>query len=74
MVWTDFDKVTALESHREALLREIARTRQLIMTIGKTIKHLKGTKTMSDKEMFAGFDLKNNINTSNNCSIDSAQT
>src|SRR6185295_7811910 len=39
----DFDKVAALESHRKVLRRNLAHTRNLIVTIDKTIEHLKGT-------------------------------
>src|SRR5688572_7342261 len=52
---SDFDKVSALESHRKVLRKNLARTRELIVTIDKTIEHLKGTKKMKSQEMFAGF-------------------
>jgi DNA-binding transcriptional MerR regulator len=52
---SDFDKVAALESHRKVLRKNLAKTRQLIVTIEKTIEHLKGTKKMKSKELFAGF-------------------
>src|SRR5580704_14759759 len=39
----DFEKVAALQSHREVLQKELDRTRTLIETIDKTIQHLKGT-------------------------------
>jgi DNA-binding transcriptional MerR regulator len=52
---SDFDKVAALESHRTVLLKNLDRTRSLIVTIDKTIEHLKGTKKMKSKELFAGF-------------------
>jgi len=52
----DFDKIAALESHRRLLRRDVARTRKLIVTIDKTIEHLRGTKKMKAKEMFTGFD------------------
>lgn len=55
---SDFDKVAALESHRKVLRKNLARTRKLIVTIDKTIEHLKGTKKMKSQEMFAGFDPK----------------
>lgn len=55
---SDFDKVAALESHRKVLRENLARTRQLIVTIDRTIKHLKGTKKMKNQELFAGFDPK----------------
>ena len=55
---SDFDKVAALESHRKVLRKDLARTRKLIVTIDKTIEHLKGRKKMKRKEMFVGFDPK----------------
>jgi len=51
----EFEKATALESHRSELEKKLARTQTLIATIGKTIEHLRGTKEMSSEEMFAGF-------------------
>src|ERR1700751_5865778 len=53
----DFEKVAALRSHREALERNLTRTRRLLETIDTTIEHLKGAKTMSSEEMFAGFHV-----------------
>ena len=53
----DFEKVAALQSHRKVLQKNLARTRTLIETIGKTIKHLKGTKKMKSEEMFLGFSV-----------------
>jgi DNA-binding transcriptional MerR regulator len=55
---SDFDKVAALESHRKVLRQNVARTRKLIVTIDKTIEHLKGKKKMKSQEMFVGFDPK----------------
>ena len=55
---SDFDKIAALESHRKVLRKDLARTRKLIVTIDKTIEHLKGTKKMKSQEMFVGFDPK----------------
>src|SRR5258707_4755544 len=49
----DFERVAALEAHQQQLQQSLARTRQLIETIDKTIEHLKGTKTMSSQELFA---------------------
>jgi DNA-binding transcriptional MerR regulator len=51
----DFEKVAALLSHRKILQGNLTRTRMLIETIDKTIKHLKGKKKMKSEEMFAGF-------------------
>ena len=55
---SDFDKIAALESHREVLRKDLARTRKLIVTIDKTIEHLKGKKRMKSQELFVGFDPK----------------
>jgi len=52
---SDFDKRVALNSHREVLKKNLEQTKKLIKTIDKTIEHLKGTKTMKEQEMFAGF-------------------
>ena len=52
---TDFEKVAALKSHRLALVKNLAQTHKLIVTIDKTIKHLKGKTTMKGEEMFVGF-------------------
>src|SRR5580704_9144210 len=51
----DFEKATALESHRSVLEKKLARTQTLIATINKTIEHIRGTNKMSSEEMFAGF-------------------
>ncbi len=51
----DFDKMVALSSHRQVLEKNMQKTRGLIETIDKTIKHLKGIKKMEEKEMFSGF-------------------
>jgi len=51
----DFEKAVALESHRSVLEQNLARMQTLIATIDKTIDHVRGTKTMSSDEMFAGF-------------------
>ena len=53
----EFEKVAALQSHRRVLQKNLARTRTLIETIDKTIKHLKGTKKMKSEEMFLGFSV-----------------
>jgi DNA-binding transcriptional MerR regulator len=53
----DFEKVAALQSHREVLQENLARTQTLIETIDKTIQHLKGTKKMKSEEMFLGFSV-----------------
>ena len=51
----DFDQITALESHWDALWARLARTECLISTVEDTIRHLKGEKEMSKKKLFAAF-------------------
>lgn len=50
-----FDTVTALLSHREALVAKQARARELLSTVDKTIQRLQGGITMADKELYEGF-------------------
>lgn len=52
-----FEKAAALESHRSVLEKNLARTHALIATINKTIAHVRGTKTMTNEEMFDGFKV-----------------
>lgn len=51
----DFDVLGALQSHKEALSKQAVRIDRLIQTVDNTINHLKGNKTMSDKNLFEGF-------------------
>jgi DNA-binding transcriptional MerR regulator/quercetin dioxygenase-like cupin family protein len=53
----DFEKIAALESHRQALQEKCVRTQSLVETIDKTIAHLKGQKKMQTEEMFVGFSV-----------------
>src|SRR4051812_12907814 len=53
----DFEKVAALQSHRQVLQGNLSRTRTLIETIDKTLEHLKGTRPMQTEDMFAGFSV-----------------
>ncbi len=50
----DFDVMTALQSHREALSKQAARLQGLISTVDNTILHLKGQQTMSSAKIFEG--------------------
>ena len=54
----DFDKVRALQSHKQVLTEETNRKSNLIKTIDKTISHLRGKETMKDNELYYGFDKK----------------
>jgi DNA-binding transcriptional MerR regulator/uncharacterized cupin superfamily protein len=53
----EFEKIAALKSHRQVLEKNVTRTRTLIVTIDKTIRHLKGTKQMKSEELFMGFTI-----------------
>ncbi|MCH9644982.1 MAG: MerR family transcriptional regulator [Gammaproteobacteria bacterium] len=50
-----FDKIEALESHKNLLQGDLDRTHKLIKTIDKTIKHLRGTKMIKLDDIFEGF-------------------
>jgi DNA-binding transcriptional MerR regulator len=52
-----FARVGALQSHRKVLESNLSRTRRLIDTVDKTIKHLKGKTKMKSEELFAGFTV-----------------
>ncbi len=51
----DFDVLGALQSHKDALQKQVARLNRLLVTVDDTIQHLKGEKPMSQKGLFAGF-------------------
>ncbi len=51
----DFDVVGALHSHKEALQKQATRLDRLLATVDNTINHLKGERTMSQKNYFEGF-------------------
>ncbi len=51
----DFDVLTALRCHKEALQGRVERLNRLIQTVDNTIDHLKGSETMNAKGLFEGF-------------------
>jgi MerR family transcriptional regulator, thiopeptide resistance regulator len=51
----DFNVLTALRSHKQALQGRVERLERLILTVDKTIDHLKGKETMTTKRIFEGF-------------------
>ncbi|MCB1109826.1 MAG: MerR family transcriptional regulator, partial [Chlamydiia bacterium] len=55
---SDFDLLAALSSHRQILEKNLARTKKLLKTIDKTIKHLKGKQKMEEKDLYLGFTKK----------------
>lgn len=56
LVQNDFDNIKALQAHRATLEKDIDRKENLITTIDKTLSHLRGEQTMTDKEFYYGFD------------------
>ena len=55
----DFQLLPALHNHQQALLEKIARLEALLDTVASTIQDLEGELTMSDQDLFQGFDEKN---------------
>jgi MerR family transcriptional regulator, thiopeptide resistance regulator len=51
----DFEILTALENHKLELSKKATRLEHLISTVDNTIMHLKGQKSMSNKQLFEGF-------------------
>ena len=51
----EFDVLQALQTHKRALQERIMRLNRLIVTVDKTILHVKGEKKMNDNEIFGGF-------------------
>ena len=51
----DFDVLNALQNHKDALLKQVARMNRLLTTVDNTIQHLKGEKNMDPKGLFEGF-------------------
>lgn len=52
----DFDVLGALQSHKDALNKQVSRLNRLINTVDNTINHLKGNNIMSEKAYFEGFN------------------
>ncbi|MXO59637.1 MerR family transcriptional regulator [Altererythrobacter salegens] len=50
------DRLAILAEHRTMLADRVKRSRQLLRTIDRTIADIKGEETMTDKDMFTGFD------------------
>ncbi|MGI2336405.1 MAG: MerR family transcriptional regulator [Dehalogenimonas sp.] len=51
----DFDMLAALQSHRELLEKKAGRLGELLVTVDRTIRKLKGEKDMNIKEYYKGF-------------------
>ena len=52
----EFDRIAALEGHRQGLLARAEQLMKLVDTVEKTILHLRGELEMSDQDLYAGFD------------------
>ena len=50
----DFDQLASLQSHKKVLQEKIEHLKTLMTTVDKTINHIQGTQTMSEKELFFG--------------------
>jgi DNA-binding transcriptional MerR regulator len=50
-----FDVLGALQSHKEALNKQVTRLNRLMQTVDNTINHMKGKTKMSAKGLFEGF-------------------
>ncbi|MGG4035269.1 MerR family transcriptional regulator [Paenibacillus cisolokensis] len=55
-----FDRLEALELHRNMLLEKRTRIDKMIATLDKTIRHVKGEIEMTNAEKFEGFDFSRN--------------
>jgi DNA-binding transcriptional MerR regulator len=55
MAESRFDVLGALQSHKDALNKQVARLNRLLHTVDNTINHLKGNNIMSEKAYFEGF-------------------
>jgi len=55
-----FDRLEALELHRKYLLEKKRRIDQMLRTVDKTIKYMKGETTMTREEKFSGFVFSEN--------------
>ena len=53
-----FDRAAALRNHREKLVAETARLRELLRTIDDTLADLEGGNVMNDTSMYRGFDAE----------------
>lgn len=52
----DFHPLLALKNHQDAIKGQIQRLNHLLTTLEKTINSLEGDRTMTDQELFNGFD------------------
>lgn len=52
----DFDVLKALEAHRQLLVSKIEGLRQMLVTIDRTIRHMKGELEMDEREFFTGLE------------------
>jgi DNA-binding transcriptional MerR regulator len=56
MAESSFDVLNALQSHKEALNKQVIRLNRLMQTVDNTINHMKGKTKMSPNGLFEGFN------------------
>jgi MerR family transcriptional regulator, thiopeptide resistance regulator len=54
----NFERISALQTHRQALQEKISRLKTLVNTVDATIMHLTGEIKMSPKKAFEGFSAE----------------
>ena len=55
MSGADFEVLSALEGHKNGLRKRVAQMERLIQTVDDTLAHLKGEKTLSQRQFFEPF-------------------
>ena len=54
----DFDALSALQEHRQKLVAEVERYRQMIETVERTIAKLKGERVMRHADLYRGLSAE----------------
>ena len=57
----DFDMLSALEEHQQAIRGRVKRLNTLLETINATISNLKGQKEMTQTQYFKGFSEEQQV-------------
>ena len=61
----DFNRLQTLQAHRQILMLQFEQKKQLLNNLDKTIKYLKGEKTVKIEDIFAGFTQQKQENYEN---------
>jgi DNA-binding transcriptional MerR regulator len=54
----DFEPLSSLRNHQEAIQERLTRYQKLMVTIQRTISDLEGDRKMTERDIFSGFDEK----------------